>query len=112
MFNPLNEKPWLLAPIVLFAVAPVQLVGQSLAPQAASLLSQTLAALTHGVPLIDAKLQANVNYVAGSDEETGIATFEAVGHLQSRVTLNHRLPATSAAPRCRGGADRSRNLGT
>ncbi len=47
-----------------------------------------MAALTHGAVVTDAKLQANVNYVAGSDEESGPATLEALGHLESLVVLN------------------------
>ncbi len=38
--------------------------------------------------MTDAKLQANVNYAAGSDEESGSATLEALGHLDSLVALN------------------------
>lgn len=34
------------------------------------------------------QLQANVNYVAGSDEETGPATLEALGDLESNVALS------------------------
>ena len=47
-----------------------------------------MAALTHGTVVTDAKLQGNVNYVAGSDEESGPATLEALGHLESLVVLN------------------------
>jgi hypothetical protein len=34
------------------------------------------------------KVQADANYVAGSDEESGSATLEALGDLESRVVLN------------------------
>jgi hypothetical protein len=79
---------WFLALILLPAVSPVRLGAQPSATQAAILLSQSLAALTHGTVVTDAKLQANVNYIAGSDEESGPATLEALGHLESLVVLN------------------------
>jgi hypothetical protein len=56
--------------------------------QATALAVNSLAALTHGTAVTDAKLQAEVNYSAGSDEESGPATLEASGDLASRITLN------------------------
>jgi hypothetical protein len=79
---------WFLALILLPAVSPIRLGAQPSATKAAILLSQSLAALTHGTAVTDAKLQANVNYIAGSDEESGPATLEALGHLESLVVLN------------------------
>jgi hypothetical protein len=66
--------------------------GASLLPasdaQSTAFLSASLAALSGGKSIQDAKLSANVNFVAGSDEESGPATLEASGYLESRVTLN------------------------
>jgi len=55
--------------------------------QAAVLISESLAALTHGQALTDVKIDATATYTAGSDEESGPAILEASGHLASRVTL-------------------------
>ncbi|HXM44503.1 MAG TPA: hypothetical protein VN924_24915 [Bryobacteraceae bacterium] len=85
---PRRRSVRLLAPLLLLALSPPRLGAQPPTPQAATLLSQSLAALTHGTAVTDAKLQANVNYVAGSDEESGAATLEALGHLDSLVVLN------------------------
>jgi hypothetical protein len=56
--------------------------------QATVLLSQSLAVLTHGKALMDAKLEGAANFTAGSDEEAGPATLEASGYLASKVALN------------------------
>jgi hypothetical protein len=77
----------LLAPFLL-ALSPTGLGGQPGATQATALLAQSLAALTHGTAVTGVKVQADANYVAGSDEETGSATLEALGDLESRVVLN------------------------
>src|SRR6202167_2747477 len=85
---PRRRSVRLLAPLLLLALSPPRLGAQPPTPQAATLLSQSLAALTHGTAVTDAKLQANVNYVARCDEESGAATLEALGHLDSLVVLN------------------------
>jgi hypothetical protein len=80
----LRGRPrWFLASFLLFALSPIRLGAQPSATQAATVLSQSLAALTHGTVVTDAKLQGNVSYVAGSDDESGPATLEALGHLES-----------------------------
>ena len=82
----LNPK----VPVALLALA----VGYSAAAyagtsgQATALLARSLAALSSGQTIRDVKLQGAVNYVAGSDEETGPATLEAAGDVQNRVVLN------------------------
>lgn len=79
---------WLLASPLVLALSPVRLAAQPSTTQATALLAQSLAALTRGTAVADVQLQANVNYVAGSDEETGPATLEALADLESRVALS------------------------
>lgn len=57
-------------------------------PTAVALASRALQSLAGGTALSDITLQANATYVAGSDEETGMATLVARGNAQSLVTLN------------------------
>jgi hypothetical protein len=57
-------------------------------PAAVSLASRALQSLAGATALTDITLQANANYIAGSDEETGTATLVAHGNVQSLVTLN------------------------
>jgi hypothetical protein len=52
-------------------------------PQALSLLSQSLAAMTKGTPVQDIKLQAQVTRTAGSDTDTGPAVLEAAAYDKS-----------------------------
>ena len=68
------------------AIADPQAVARD--PQALSLISLSLKALTGGVALSDVTLQATAVYIAGSDEETGAATLVARGNTQGLVTLN------------------------
>src|ERR1035441_9398942 len=56
-------------------------------PQALSLLSQSLAAMTKGRPITDVKLQAQVTRTAGSDNDTGSATLEAAGYDKANANL-------------------------
>jgi uncharacterized cupredoxin-like copper-binding protein len=57
-------------------------------PNAVALANRALQSLAGGTALNDITLQANAAYVAGSDEETGVATLIARGNAQSVVTLN------------------------
>lgn len=58
-------------------------------PQAVVLLSQALSRLkSTPVAVTDISLTASASYTAGSDQETGSATLQALGDAQSRVTLN------------------------
>jgi len=57
-------------------------------PQALSVISSSLKALTGSVTVTDVILQTTASYVAGSDEETGTATLTASGNQQSLVQLN------------------------
>jgi hypothetical protein len=57
-------------------------------PQALTLVSSSLQALTGGEPVSTVVLQANAAYVAGSDQESGTATLTASGNQQSLVQLN------------------------
>jgi hypothetical protein len=57
-------------------------------PQALSLVTQSLAALTNGVPVNDVVLTGSANWIAGSDQETGLATLQAKGTGESRIDLN------------------------
>jgi hypothetical protein len=56
--------------------------------QALTLIASSLKALTGGVAVNNVIVQANANYVAGSDQETGTATLTASGNQQSLVQLN------------------------
>jgi len=56
-------------------------------PQAVSLASQAMAALTNGVAVSDVTLTGNATWIAGSDNETGPATLKAKGGSKSRVDL-------------------------
>jgi hypothetical protein len=56
-------------------------------PQALSLLSQSLAAMTKGRPITDVKLQAQVTRTAGSETDTGSAVLEAAAYDKGRVSL-------------------------
>jgi hypothetical protein len=78
---------------VLLLLLPGGVLGQTVpvpvsSPQAIALASQSLRSLAGGTALIDITIQANANYVAGSDEETGTATLVARGNSQSLITLN------------------------
>lgn len=58
-------------------------------PQAVMFLSQALSRLKSTPAAIsDVTLTAGATYTAGSDQETGSATLQALGAEQSRVTLN------------------------
>jgi hypothetical protein len=56
-------------------------------PQALSLASQAVAALTGGMPISDVSLTATVTWTAGSDQESGTAILKARGTTQSRIDL-------------------------
>ncbi|HEV2416459.1 MAG TPA: hypothetical protein VGX94_01510 [Terriglobia bacterium] len=84
--------------VILFAAAPAfGQAGQSPStmpapvrdPQAVVLLSQVLSRLkSTPTAITDVSLTASATYTAGSDQETGTATLQALGAEQSRVTLN------------------------
>jgi len=67
------------------AVAPQPVAQRD--PQALSLLSQSLAAMTKGQPISDIKLQAQVTRTAGSETDTGSATLEAAAYDKSNTNL-------------------------
>jgi hypothetical protein len=56
--------------------------------RALTLATQATTALTGGVPVSDVTLNANVTWIAGSDNLTGIGTLQAKGNSESRVDLN------------------------
>ena len=55
--------------------------------QALTILKQALTALNPGTPTTDVTLSGSVHYIAGSDDENGTATLQALGGA-SRVALN------------------------
>ncbi len=57
-------------------------------PQALTLISSSLKALTGQAAVNDATFQATASYVAGSDQESGSATLTARGNQESLVQLN------------------------
>src|SRR5438105_476968 len=56
-------------------------------PQALTLLQQSLAALTGGQSITDVTLSGTARRIAGSDDETGTASFKALAGTGSRVDL-------------------------
>jgi hypothetical protein len=54
--------------------------------QAVKLLQQALAALNPGMPTTDITMSGTVRYIAGSDDETGTATLQAIA-AASRIDL-------------------------
>ena len=56
--------------------------------EAVSLLRQSLAAMTNGVPVSDVALSGTATRIAGSDQESGQAALEAKGTQESRVSLS------------------------
>lgn len=57
-------------------------------PQALTLVAKSIAAMTTGLPVSGATLNANAIWIAGSDYFTGTATLQATGTTASRVDLN------------------------
>jgi hypothetical protein len=57
-------------------------------PQAAALAAKVLQAVEGNTAVTDITFQANANFTAGSDHETGTATLVARGNGESLVTLN------------------------
>lgn len=78
--------------------------------QALSLASQAVTAMAGTATIADATVSANVTYTAGSDIESGTATLEAKGTLESRFSAalsggsklyirnSTGMPANTAAP--------------
>ena len=89
------------------AVAPQPVAQQD--PQALSLLSQSLAAMTKGRPISDVKLQAQVTRTAGSETDTGSATLEAAGYDKSNtnfaLTSGPRLEIRNGTAGVKSAAD-------
>ncbi len=56
--------------------------------QAVALTGQAVLVLTGGTNVQDVVLQATANYIAGSDQESGTATFKGRGNAESRSTLS------------------------
>jgi len=56
--------------------------------QAVNLVNQALSAITGGLAITDATVQASSNFVAGSDQESGNATLEARIGYESRTVLS------------------------
>ena len=57
-------------------------------PQAVSLVTQAMTALTGGGSVNDVTLNGNASWIAGSDNEVGTATLLAKGTSESRIDLN------------------------
>jgi hypothetical protein len=87
-----NAIVFALASVLLYWVAVSHAIAAPQAaardPQALTLITSSLKALTGGVAVNDVIVQATANYGAGSDEETGTATLTASGNQQSLVQLN------------------------
>lgn len=60
----------------------------TVSPQALQLLKSALTALVASTPAKDVTLSGSVHYIAGSDDETGTATLQALADGASRVDLN------------------------
>jgi hypothetical protein len=90
----------------LFLVARYQVLAQTVSasdPQALNLATQAIAALTGTVSVADATLNANVTWLAGSDDFTGTGTFRAKGTSESRLDLNLGDTARSEIRTTSGG---------
>ena len=57
-------------------------------PQAVSLATKSMAALTGGNPVSDISLTGSVTWIAGSDYLTGTGTLQAKGAAESRIDLS------------------------
>jgi hypothetical protein len=79
-------------PLLTTVVSSATLLAQTrisrTANEGGTLAAQCLAALTHGTAVTDAKLEGNASFTSGADQESGPATLEASGHLESRVALS------------------------
>lgn len=76
----------LLLALPVFGQQPSTSTTQS-SPQAAMLLHQSLAALTGGQPVTDITLSGTARRIAGSDDESGEATYKAISGA-NRLDLN------------------------
>lgn len=72
--------------LVLFAAGPALCQTSTVSdPQAVSLATKALAALTGGQPISDVTLTGTATRTAGSDVETGTITLQAMGYADSRM---------------------------
>jgi len=80
-----------LVPVFCIALLTFSADGQTPKPssdaQALALAAQAIAALTGGVSVNDAVLNANVVLIYGSDNQNGTGTFKAKGMGESRIDL-------------------------
>lgn len=72
----------------LFAQTPTTSQISTSDPQAITIATKSLLAMTGGVSVNDATLNASVTWIAGSDHESGTGTFTAKGINESRIDLN------------------------
>ena len=70
------------------ASQPVQAAQAASDPQAVALLQRSLAVQTGAASLTDVMLSASATRIAGSEGETGTATFKAIASGGSRMDLN------------------------
>jgi hypothetical protein len=63
-------------------------VASSVSPQASQILQQSLSALNGNNRTLDVTLKGSAHYIAGSDEETGTATLQAIAAGASLVDLS------------------------
>ena len=75
-------------PLVLLLVSVASAQNPQSDPQALTLASRAIAALTNGVAVSDVALTGTVTWIAGSDKETGTTTQQAKGTGESRVDLD------------------------
>lgn len=90
----------------LLLAAPHQVLAQTTSasdPRALTLAMQAIAALTGTVSVVDATLNANITWLAGSDYFTGTGTFLAKGTSESRFDLNLGDSARSEIRTTSGG---------
>lgn len=78
--------------IFTLAVTSLAVLAQNPAPagssQAKTICGESMIALTNGVAVNDVTLIGNVTVVAGSDTQTGTATFAAASTNRSRIEMN------------------------
>jgi hypothetical protein len=73
-------------------------------PQAVSLIQQSLAAMTKGVPVTDATLSGSATRIAGSDQESGEVVLQAKGTQESKVALTLSNSVYTEVRNFQGGA--------
>ena len=79
---------WIIASVLLLSSSPPQQPSPVSDPRAVTLLQRSLAAQVGAASLTDVTLSASATRIAGSEGDTGTATFKAIASGGSRMDLN------------------------